>query len=199
MNARGPKNKNALNLFLNNYFNIIMVFVVIIVLVISYFIIIKPKYDATMAAIKINIEQQQKIYNDQYKKLTSLKTVAELYKKISPTDLKKFEGVLPDNYVKERLFGELEEIITQSGFILDSVTIEKPAEADAAKEGKPLLPTKIGTINLQLSLSAIDYAGFKNLLKLLESNLRLFDVTNVTFSPEGNSATLTLSTYYYNK
>lgn len=199
MNARGPKNKNALNLFLNNYFNIIMVFVVIIVLVISYFIIIKPKYDATMAAIKINIEQQQKIYNDQYKKLTSLKTVAELYKKISPTDLKKFEGVLPDNYVKERLFGELEEVITQSGFILDSVAIEKPAETDTTKEGQKPIPTKIGTINLQLSLSAIDYAGFKNLLKLLESNLRLFDVTNVTFSPDGNSAALTLSTYYYNK
>jgi Tfp pilus assembly protein PilO len=199
MVARGPKNKNSLNLFLNNYFNIIMVFVVIIILAASYFIIIKPKYDATMAAIKINIEQQQKLYTEQYKKLVSLKTVAELYKKVSPTDLKKFNGVLPDNYVKEILFGELEEIITQNGFILDSVMINKPDETKASEEGTIPANTKIGTITFQLSLSAIDYAGFKNLLKLLESNLRLFDITDVSFSPGGNSASLTLSTYYYNK
>ncbi len=198
MITRGQKNQNSLNLFLNNYFNIIMVAVVIIVLAISYFIVIRPKYDATMNAIQANIEQQQRLYADQQKKLENLKTVSELYKKIPLADLKKFNGVLPDNYVKERLFGELEEIIRQNGFILNTVTINKEEDK---KEGDATVPksAKIGVVSLQISISAIDYAGFKNLLRLLENNLRLFDITNTSFSPSSNTANLSLSTYYYKK
>lgn len=195
--ARDPKEKNSLNLFLNDYFNIFIVVLVIIVLAAVYFLVIKPKYDLTMAAIKVNIEQQQKLYAEQVKKLNNLKTISNLYSKISPADLKKFNGVLPDQYVKESLFGELEEIVTQNGFILSSVTIDKE-EAVAAEEGS-VKSAKVGTLNLHLSISSIDYAGFKNLLRLLETNLRLFDITSLSFSPGANTANLTLTTYYYNK
>lgn len=199
MMSRGQKNQNAMNLFLNSYFNIIMVLVVIIVLALAYFIVLQPKYDATMTAISSNIEQQQKLYLDQQKKLDNLKTVSDLYKKIPLADLKKFNGVLPDNYVRERLFGELEEIVTQNGFILNSVSISQEVKKAPTDEGAAVVSNKIGKINIQLSLSAIDYTGFKNLLRLLENNLRLFDITNVSFSPGGNTAELTLTTYYYNK
>jgi len=206
MVTRAPKNQNSVNLFLNNYFNMIMSLVVILVLFVSYLVIIKPKYDATMLAIQTNIDQEQRLYLEQSKKLNNLKTVSDLYKKISPEDLKKFNGVLPDNYVKERLFGELEEIISTNGFVLNSVVITKPEEdvpADstvpAADATQPAPSTHIGTLTLQLNISAVDYSGFKNLLKLLENNLRLFDVTAVSFSPGGNSAQITLATYYYKK
>lgn len=195
---RNPKDKNGLNLFLNGYFNIILVALVIIFLTVAYIIVIKPKYDMTMAAIKINIESQQRLYAEQQKKLNNLKTIAELYKKISPSDLKKFNGVLPDAYVKERLFGEFDEIISQNGFILNSINISKE-EPKAAEDGSAPLSANVGRLSLQLSISAIDYAGFKNLLRLLESNLRLFDVTNLSFAPGANTANLTLTTYYYNK
>lgn len=196
--TRDPKEKNSLNLFLNRYFNIMMVGVVLIILAAAYFLLIRPKYDSTMAAIKINIEQQQRLYADQVKKLNNLKTIASLYDKISPADLKKFNGVLPEQYVKEALYGELEEIVSQNGFILNAVTINK----DEAKPGdgtEEVKSSKVGSLNLQLSVSAIDYAGFKNLLRLLENNLRLFDVTKVSFNPGGNTAMITLTTYYYNK
>jgi hypothetical protein len=197
MPSRVQKNNNFLNLFLNNYFNIIMVFVVIICLIGAYFIVIKPKYDETMAAIQSNLEQQQTLFNNQQKKLSTLKTISDLYNKIPSSDLNKFNGVLPDNYVKEQLFGELGEMITQNGFILNSVEISKndAAAADTTIVQNP----KVGVINVKLALSAVNYQGFKNLLKLMENNLRLFDVTAVSFSPGGNSASLTLSTYYYNK
>lgn len=201
MAARPQKNKNALNLFLNIYFNIFMVFVVLLVLFFSYTLIIRPKYDDTMVAIKTNLEKQQRLYTEQSKKLNSLKIVADLYKKIPSADLDKFNGVLPDNYVKEVLFGELGEIIGENGFILNSVTINDPL-AVKAQPGTPEVAVsqgKVGKLNLQLAISAVDYAGFKNLLKLLESNLRLFDITSVNFSPGGNSADITLTTYYYNK
>ncbi|MFA5131439.1 MAG: hypothetical protein WC467_03355 [Patescibacteria group bacterium] len=192
------KNKNSQNLFLNNYFNIMMVGVVIVVLAIAYFIIIKPKYDATMASINITIQQQKRLYTEQLKKLNNLKTIADLYKKISPTDLNKFNGVLPDDYVRERLYGELEEIVATNGFILNSVSIEQEPAIDPNNPA-PVENGKLGKVNLQLSISAIDYAGFKNLLRLFESNLRIFDITRLSFSPGGNTASLEMTTYYYKK
>ncbi|MFZ4631747.1 MAG: hypothetical protein ACOYL8_00900 [Patescibacteria group bacterium] len=197
MITNNQKNKNSLNIFLNDYFNIVIVFIVIIVLAASYFIVIQPKYDETMAAIKSNIEQQQKIYTDQQKKLESLKTISDLYSKISPSDLKKFNGVLPDDYVKESLFGELDEIITANGFILNSVSVTKEGEnADGTKVAGL---GKVSQVNIKLSLGSVSYNGFKNLLKLLETNLRLFDITQLNFTPDSNAVSFSLTTYYYNK
>lgn len=175
-----------------------MVVIVIMVLLASYFLILRPKYDSTMTAISLNYEQQQRLYVNQQKKLNNLKIITDLYNKISVADLKKFDGVLPDSYVKERLFGEIDEIITTNGFILNSISIDK-SEPAAPAEGVAAASVKTGTLNIQLAISAIDYSGFKNLLKLLETNLRLFDITQLSFSPSGNSANLTLTTYYYNK
>ncbi len=192
------KNKNSQNLFLNNYFNIILVGVVIVVLALAYFIIIKPKYDATISSINVTIQQQKRLYTEQQKKLNNLKTIADLYKKIPTADLNKFNGVLPDDYVRERLYGELEEIIASNGFILNSVSIEQSPVADPNNPA-PVDNNKLGTVNLQLSISAIDYSGFKNLLRLLEANLRIFDITKLSFSPGGNAANLEMTTYYYKK
>jgi hypothetical protein len=199
MITRGQKNQNSVNLFLNSYFNIITVVVLLLFLAVSYFMFIKPKFDATMGAIQSNIEQQQKLYTDQQKKLANLEIVSDLYKKIPAGDLKKFNGVLPDSYIKERLFGELEEIISKNGFILNAVNISQEEKKLTAAESMAPRSASVGTISLQLSVSAIDYAGFKNLLRLLENNLRLFDITQVSFSPSGNTASLVLSTYYYKK
>ncbi len=201
------KNRNSLNLFLNNYFNLIIVVVWIFVLFLAYLFILGPKFRSTMSAIQANIDQQQKIYLDQQKKLYNLQAMAELYKKISPADLQKFNGVLPDDYVKEKLFGEIDETISQGGFLVSSIDVAKDNEAGFVEETtlaaatsetkKSAADSRVGKINVILNIKAVDYAGFKSLLQLFESNLRLFDVTQVNFSPDGNSAQFTLTTYYY--
>ncbi len=203
---KNNRNQNATNIFLNDYFNIIAALVVIFILAMAYFAVIRPKYNDTLAAIKTNLEQQQRIYSSQQIKLNNLKAVADLYKKIPAADLKKFNSVLPDNYIKERLFGELEEIVTQNGFILSSVNIisdQEDGQAAGAGNGNQgansSVSENVGVINLELSVTAINYAGFKNLLRTMETNLRLFDITKVSFSPGGNSASFILSTYYYKK
>lgn len=201
MLTRDQKNQNSLNLFLNNYFNVILVFVLALILMAAYLIVIKPKYTETMLLIQGNLEQQQRLYAEQQKKLNNLQVIASLYDKIPVSDLQKFNEVLPDNYIKERLFGELEEIITQNGFVVNSIALIKSDEADVSGAGTETMlnGTKVGVVNLTISLSAVNYGGLKNLLRLLENNLRLFDITQVNFSPSGNAVELTISTYYYKK
>jgi len=203
MVSRNIKNQNSLNIFLNQYFNILILFVIVIALVFSYLIVLKPKFDQTLGAIKENILNQQKLYAEQTKKLADLKLISEVYGKISPEDLQKFNGALPDKYVQERLYGELEEMISANGFIVDAIKLtseeEKasPTKDDDPFAGLPLKSNKIGLVPVEISVSAIDYIGLKNLLRLIENNLRLFDIVDVDFSNAENKLSLKLVTYYY--
>jgi len=190
MLTRDQKNQNSLNFFLNTYFNIILVFILVLVLIAAYVTLIRPKYQDAMTVISLNVEQQQRLLVEQRKKLNNLKVIYDLYSKIPTTDLAKFDEVLPDSYIKERLFGELGEIISQNGFVVNSIKLGGAGEEEGAQKGQ---------IEISLSLSAIDYSGLKKILRLLEANLRLFDVQKINFSPRENAAELVLITYYYDR
>lgn len=211
MANRSTKNRDTLSLIWDKYFQVFLAGVLILSLILAYFLILGPKFQATQSALQANIDEQQSIYSGQQKKLANLKALVDLYKKIDMADLQKFNAVLPDKYIPERLYGELEEIVSRGGWLVTSVRIMDPE--DAAKQVKatavdeegnslpaaiqPTEDARLGTINFEVNVSAIDYAGLKSLLRLLEKNLRLIDVQSVGFNPDGNSATLELTTYYY--
>ncbi len=201
---RAQKNRDSLNSLLKTYFSLFMLLLVILVLVVGYLLILRPKYQATLKTIHDNYAQQQEYYASQSEKLASLKALNEFYKKIGTADLAKFNSLLPDQYAKEKLFGELEETITRNGFVVKSINLvdsdsPEPGAEGAAADAGPAISPQLGQIKVQLSLGAVDYIGFKNLLRLLEANLRLFDVTQVSFSPDSEATALTLTTYYYKK
>lgn len=205
MAIKPVKKQNDLNIFLNDYFNIILAVALILFLVLAYLVFLGPKFRSTQEAINANTEEKRLLFQATQKRLASLKAVSDTYEKINSADLQKFNSVLPDNYVKERLFGELEEVIGRGGWIVSNIIISSSEEGGLTGVGigqignasTTVLNKKIGSVNLTFSVAGVDYAGFKNLLHLLENNLRLFDITSVTFSPAGNSANINLSTYYY--
>lgn len=188
----------------NEHFDSLLIMLIIIVFVASYFLLIKPKYDNTIIAIKDNISQQEKLYSEQKSRLESLKTAAALYEDIKDKqlgDVRKVNAVLPNEYVKERLFGEMEEIINKSGFMLASVNISSEVAAkDAGPGSSPasqVLPKGVGRLSVSVSIGAIDYPGLKNLLFTLENNNRLLDVENVSFDLNAKTANLEMYTYYF--
>jgi hypothetical protein len=211
--AKQHKNKNKINVFLNTNFNILdtnfnilVVLAVIIFLAAAYFLIIKPKFELTLVAIKDDISQQEQLYQRQRQKLIDLQAAAAMYHKISDSDIYKIKEVLPDNYAKEKLFGELEDIITQQGLLITGINLEKIDEVDseaeplAAKDEQRLaIPNSehVGVIMAIINLASIDYASLKNLLSLFESNLRLIDVDAINFDQEEKTAEITLYTYYF--
>lgn len=199
------KQKNNLNLFLNDYFNLIILAILVVILSLAYFFLIGPKLKMTTAIMQENIESQKRLYTEQERKLRDLKTVKRIYEEIVPADLTKFNNVLPDSYVKERLFGELEEIIVRQGFILGSITLTSdqqdlaegiPLPEMSADNGDATL-VNVGQISISLDVSAIDYGGLKQLLRTLEANSRLFDIKSLTFGAEADSVQLEMVTYYY--
>lgn len=205
MNDNKIAQQNSLNNLLNKYFNLFVVVFISFLLFMSYFLILKPKVDITTAAIGDNIRQQQRIYQAEQSKLLSLKATVDAYKKIDPIDSARVNSILPNDYSKEKLFGELEEIIVKNGFEPSSISLTKEGEETKVAGAGPGASTvtlakasdKVGTINISLSIGSIDYANLKNFLGVLENNLRLFDITSVSLG--GRSATLQLVTYYYKK
>jgi len=205
-NRQPQKNKNSVNLFLNEYFQIIIVASLILFLALAYFIVLGPRFSIAQEAIRSNIESDKNLYANNLRKLESYRAINEVYKKMNPEDLRRFNTVLPDTYVPERLFGEIEEIVSRGGWLVGGLKIMESGEASGGAEGAALatsslfvLPENVSQYNLELKVTAIDYPGFQNLLRILESNLRLFDVTSVEFSPSNASAKIILTTYYYKR
>jgi hypothetical protein len=210
------QHKNDLNIFLNEYFSVILFIVAILIFVFSYFLLLGPKFKATTMVITDNIATQKKLYQEQEKRLNELKIINSVYSEILPTDLGKFNQVLPTNYIKESLFGELEEIVFNHGFTLGTVILEE-AEEEEGSNPREALPSggelessnptsggelessnpNIGKVRATIDVHSLDYVGFKRLLKSLESSSRLFDIETVDFSQAEGSMQAKIVTYYY--
>ncbi len=200
------KNNKYFNVILNEYFSIIVIVILILFLLLAYFVILRPKFIITQNVVKVNLLKEKSLYQDSLEKKNNYEILSKLYKKISPKDLERFNAVLPDSYVPEKLFGELEEMINQGGWLINSLTIA-PEKKIASKESsnklkiksgiKPLFDPHLGHYQLTLEVGAIDYSGLKNLLKIFENNLRFFDIDSVDFSPSANTVKLVVTTYYY--
>jgi len=197
--------KNQINTFLNNYFNLFVVVFVSFTLFVAYLFLLKPKVDETTMTISENISSHEKLLQAEKNKLTSLQAAVLSYNNINKVDLDRVNTILPDDYDKEALYGEVEEIIKQNGFTPTSISITKDSEIvkpDTGSDVKavvvPEISDKVGTVNVSVNISAIDYAGLKNLLQVFENNLRIINVKKVTLGDK-NSASLEFSTYYYKK
>lgn len=199
-------NNKKFIIFLNENFNLALVVIVIIVLFAAYVLVIKPKFNATLISIKDNINQQEQFYYSQKQRLVDLKASADLYGDLDEEDIARVQAILPAEYPKEKLFGDLEDIISQQGILINSINLVKEGE-DAGGESQNAAndqsilnfagSDKIGIIHIELSLGAIDYAALKNLLPLLESHVQLLDIESISFDADEKTATLALFTYYF--
>lgn len=187
--------QNYINGLLNSYFNLFVVVFITFLLFLSYFLILKPKVDETTNAISENISSYERLLRAEKDKLTTLQETILTYDKIDQIDLDRVNGILPNEYDKEALYGEIEEIIRQNGFIPTSIALTK--EETVLSTSSPSNP-KIGVINIDLSVASINYAGIKNLLEILETNLRILDVKELSLS-DGGSGNLKIDTYFYKK
>jgi hypothetical protein len=202
----------GINNFFNTYFKFIILFVVLIIFFVSYVYILKPKYDEAIEAVKGNIINQERIYLQQLNKLNNYKQLVSSYNKISEDEKDKLNNLLPPDYIKEQLFIELGYIIPQKGHNLNYLNFKKDSEIEAEQQGQRRinnqakeksansflddLPPDIGYIEAELKLSNTSYNGIRNLLKLLENNLRLIDVYKMKFDPAGEIFQVSFVTYY---
>lgn len=198
--------------FLINYFNWLILAFVLIILALGYFLFIQPKYKQIARELDIISVSKEGKYIERQEYLNQLLKLKEVYYNIKKNDTNKIKIFLPDYHGTEDILSQLEFIALRNGLLLKSLQIKKDKEEalsqKATKEKKITtdekvgaispggLESEVGKIEIGMEVVGVDYAALKNLLKTIENNLRLYDISSINYSPAGGSLTITLSTYY---
>ncbi len=177
--------------FLKNYFGIVLFVFVVSLFLVAYYFVLSPRFQKAVSTIHNNSSEQEKKYNQVIQKLIDLKSLDRSYKKIDADFVKKVNEFLPSEYIQEQLFLELEQVIIKNGYTVNSISIQKELGESSDMPSK-----SIGQVKVSMNVSAVDYLDFKKLLSIMESNVRLMDVKNLSFSPNEQSASFEFSTYF---
>ena len=174
---------------MSSKFKLISVLAVLIVLILSFLFILKPKYtQISQARQELKTKQEefasQKSYLDEVKKLLSN------YQKITGEDVEKITKVLPSEKDIAGLFVQMEAMARESGLNLLGLDIAEKGETPE------LAKFKIKESDITLNLTGGDYPAFKKFLSTVESNLRIMDVISINFAPEAATYAINLKTYY---
>jgi len=217
----GEKNKKQtellkikINGFLMNYFNYLISFLGIIILVAGLFVLVYPKYRQISKANEEAKNNLQIEYETKFNYLNSIRNLQKSYQSINDGDKAKIANMLPTGRDTGVIIKEIESIAVRNSAILTSIKIEPQAAsgrtnlrvgAEPSEEKEPPigifneLPQGVGLIKIGIDLSSVNYPILKNIIKAFENNLRLFDIARITFKASENTALLDIYSYYLSR
>ncbi len=199
----------------SGYGNLIYGALILAVIVGGYFLI-RPQYDSyqqkkdQVTAKQAEVDQYDKIYKD-------MQALQQKYKKLSAEAIASVDKFLPNEDKTEEMMLQLDAIARDKGmlvsnmaFTLEPVVADATAAAVTAQTATETTTTETAAGTLKLAAMKISatvtgsYDAFKQFLDEAEKNLRLLEITSLTFSEsstEGAPAgvytyTVNLETYF---
>lgn len=191
---------SALNFFGRNFFWVAFL-ISILFLIIGFVFLIKPKYEQiTSGVVSQNEEQDQLLFLIKESKdyLKEVDNLTNAYNTISKEEFDKINSILPECGLHEELFSQMDNIVKKNGLLLTSISIKPESYSDQIETGDKettFISQQKKKITLSFSLGGIDYTGVKNFLKDIETNLRIMDVTSLSFDPANDFLSLNIQTY----
>ena len=189
--------QQLLNLFLYRYFNIFNILIFIIIIFFGYIAFLSPKYsDITKGVELSNLEKRDKLDN-MSKFLSRLNRYRQDYNEIDASNIERLNLMLPAGDNTESLYTEIETLVKQRGLELSSLEVAPEERTTTAKIKKESTgDARIGEIKLKMKVAGANYSAFKTFISTLENNLRITDVTNLSYSPGDMSLSIDAVTYY---
>ena len=117
---------------------------------------------------------------------------------ISDTDQARLEKLLPSNIDNIRLIIEISNIAQGRNLVAKNISVGDVNAAATSQNSIGQNNQQYGTLSLKFTVNA-SYPTFLSFLQDLENNLRLVDITNISFSSTDNGFydfTVTLNTYW---
>ena len=216
---------NARNRFLEKYFGLLTIVIVLIFGAAAYYFFIVPRYQSILDSINTSIFEKNQLF-PKYKEVDSYNNLAKAYSAIDPKIIKKIDDMIPDEYIKEDLFTELVYVIYKKGLEVQSLDVVKadpaidrgaPPTSGGSSSGSarqqndatdnpivsrpagPTLPNNVGSMTVKLKVSGVNYPALKDILSTLQDSLRLLDISQLNFSPVDQTVEISLTTYYLKK
>ena len=192
--------------YMYDYFNILIIIAVIIVLLVGYFYVIRPKYEVISKNLEITNSERENTKTDLNNLLNSINRYKSSFNKVNQKDRERIDVMLPEEMQKDELLVLMEETVKRKGLILSSLSIVEEATSKKStknsrvqKTKKPdetVLPERIGVAKISMSIKGTDYDAFIDFLEEIENSLRLMDIESLDFKPNGKTLSLDINTYY---
>ncbi len=169
-----------------------------------FFVVTNPMYDGAsgITALKNEVASYNnaldtsKVLEGERDQLTAK------YNNIDPDNLTKLQTLLPDSVNNIRLILEIQQLASPYGMTLSDVKYDTAENAATAGNNTATVqgggavqtsPQNYGVFNLEFTIAGT-YANFINFTKSLESNLRIVDMSSISFSSDANTAGVSTKT-----
>ncbi|MDE2399600.1 MAG: hypothetical protein KGL67_01135 [Patescibacteria group bacterium] len=155
----------------------------------GFFVFTQPLYQ-DIAALRVDADSYNQALGNSKSLENERDKLTSKYNTFSQNDLDRLQKLLPDNIDNIRLILEIEKIAAPYGMVLKDIVYTADSQANAtpaaatAQGGAALTTTTatdFNTLNMSFSVMGT-YNNFLNFTKDLESNLRIVDISSVTFS-----------------
>lgn len=133
--------------------------------------------NASVAFLKEEVVKYESVLNSATAINTKLNGLID--KRTSITDTARLERLLPSNVDNIRLIIEISKIAEKNGLVAKNISVGDMNKTSTDTIGADT--SGYGTLSLKFTVNS-SYPTFLNLLRDLESNLRLLDVTDISFN-----------------
>jgi hypothetical protein len=178
--------------WINRNLRIILAAFAVALLTVGYFLFIQNTLSTVLTVERASVKTLKVTRDERMRKLSQVRQFVERYEQISAADVDRLARILPRDEEVPLLFNQLPALVTDAGLQLDSVSFSNGADitvgtVSPAADGSAERLTAAGkTLRSTVATLAVsggtDYTAFKRFLDSVEKNLRLLDITTVSFN-----------------
>lgn len=188
--------KKSLIALFTNYFIVISVLCVALVIGLGYQLIIKSTVDdiRSIGVVDLKDREQQKANLEDT--LRRLQRLENRYNELTYEDIKQLEYLLPDEREIPHIIIELKDFIAANGLKLNSIDVGM-FRANIGDEADKVRAINIKSLNVTVSIDGLEtYTQIKDFLDKLGTLMPPFELNSFSYSPGTSGYSLNLTTYY---
>lgn len=186
--------KISIDYILKNYFYLIVLLLIPLILIIGLLYLIAPTYASMKIELQTAIDLENKYTDLKISHIKNLKNYKENFNKIDNLSIEKIKKILPYNPDASVIIDEVNQISKIVGVNIEKISFNNLEEEQIEEKEKNNVIKKI---NFSIDIvNGKDYETFKKLISKLESDIRVFDVNNFYITDDFNRYTLNIDCYY---
>jgi uncharacterized membrane-anchored protein YhcB (DUF1043 family) len=200
------KKNNLILRLLSKYISYLAVILGVVLCVLGFIFILRPKFQSNKAKPELTLSYQQEQLETRKAKLNQLNDLITDYKKLPASHFSKVNELLPDQNDGPLIFTHLSAIAKAHDSVLLNASVSEVGGRDlvdlliAENSAKPA-NIQIVQVNASfLGKSGVgSYEYYKELLDAIQRSVKLFDIENISFSPDSANFNMNARTYYLQK
>lgn len=204
----GLEAETRLSIIFNQHFIMFLIVSILLIVVLIYFLF-APSLIHQYTKMNNKILEEKKIeLNKQKDKLKELTELSNVYASINAPLKEKVLQLLPQQTDLANLYYNLYQITQEAKYEIKEIEVTFFKDEQTTKNLDKMavqtdnleqrLPASLKEIKVDMKLDGKGYLNLKNLVSLLENNLRIFDIEKLEYNIEKSIIEIQLRTYYYN-